>query len=133
LGHELGADDDIDLALLDLAQGVAKLGDVGGEIARQERAARLREALRDLLGDALDAGAARNERILRLAMRALVGDGDERAAMVAFEAAAEPVLDEPGRAVRTFELEAAFPAERDRRIAAAIEEEEGLLAAPERF
>ena len=54
------------------------------------------------------------------------------AAVVAHEDAAKPVLDQPGRAVGTFEAEAAFAAEGHRRIAAAIEEEESLLAAPER-
>ena len=53
--------------------------------------------------------------------------------MMAFEPAAEPVLDEPGRTVRTFELEAAFAAERDRRIAAAVQEQESLLSAPKRL
>src|SRR4030042_4034643 len=47
------------------------------------------------------------------------------------EPAPESVLDEPGRAVRAFEFEATFPAERHRRIAAAIEEQERLLAAPQ--
>ena len=51
--------------------------------------------------------------------------------MVTLEAAAEPVLDQPRRAVRAFEAEAASPAERDRRIAAPIQEQERLLAAPE--
>ena len=59
LGDELGADDDIDLALLDLAQGLAELGDVRREIARQQHAARIGKKLGDLLGDALDARPAR--------------------------------------------------------------------------
>ena len=53
--------------------------------------------------------------------------------MMAFEPAAESVLDQPGRAVRAFELEAAFPAERHRRIAATVQEQQRLLAAPERL
>ena len=49
--------------------------------------------------------------------------------MVAFEPAAEAVLDQPGGAIRAFEFEAAIPADGDRRIAAAIEKEQRLLAA----
>ena len=49
--------------------------------------------------------------------------------MVAFEAAAEAVLDQPRRAVGAFEFEAAIPADGDRRIAAPVQEEKRLLAA----
>src|SRR5262245_40774014 len=133
LGDELGADDDIDLALLDLAQGLAKIGDGGREIARQQHAARAWEPLGDLLGDALDAGTARDERILGAAFGTLLGDGHERPAMMAFEPAPESVFDEPRRAVRALEAETAFAAERHRRVAAAIEKKEHLLAAPKRL
>ena len=70
LGHELGADDDIDLAVLDLAQGLAQIAYARREVARQQHAARIGEALRDLLGDALDARPARHERMLGPAIRA---------------------------------------------------------------
>ena len=129
LGHELGADDDIDLALLDLAQGLAQIADARREVARQQHAARLGKKLGHLLGDALDARPARHQRMLGAAIRAGLGDRYESAAMVAFEPAAESVLDQPGRAVRAFEFEAAFAAERHRRIAAAIEKQQRLLAA----
>src|SRR5262249_42045664 len=49
--------------------------------------------------------------------------------MVADELPAETVIDQPGVAVRAGQAEAAGAAERKRRIAAAIEEEQGLLAA----
>src|ERR1700722_6598681 len=54
------------------------------------------------------------------------------AAMVADELPAETVIDQPGVAVRAGKAEAAGPAERERRIAAAIEEKQRLLAALER-
>ena len=38
------------------------------------------------------------------------------------------MLDQPGRAIRAFEFEAAVPAHGDRRIAAAVEEQQRLLA-----
>src|SRR5262245_58543004 len=133
LGDELGADDVIDLSLLYLAQRLAEIVDGVREIARQQHAACAREALGDLLGDTLDAGAARDERVLGAAFGTVLGDRHERPAMVALEPASESVLDEPGRAVRALEPEAAFAAERHRRIAAAIEKEKRLLAALKRL
>src|SRR5262245_66169969 len=49
--------------------------------------------------------------------------------MVADELPAEAVIDQPGVAVRTGQAKTAGAAERERRIAAAIEEEECLLVA----
>ena len=49
--------------------------------------------------------------------------------MVTFQPAAEAVLHQPGRAIRTLEAEAAFAAERHRGIAPPIEEQQSLLAA----
>ena len=49
--------------------------------------------------------------------------------MVAFEPAAEAMLDQPGRAVGAFEFEAAIPADGDRRIAAAVQKQQRLLTA----
>src|SRR3546814_15317353 len=51
------------------------------------------------------------------------------AAMVTLQAAVTAVLDQPGRTVRAFKAMAAGTAERQRRIAATIEEQHGLLAA----
>jgi hypothetical protein len=81
-----------------------------------------------LLGQALDARAAGDE---------VVGDaagfaGERRrldiAAVMADELATEAMLDQPGRALRAFDALAAGAAQRDRRIAAAIEEQQRLLA-----
>ena len=131
LGDELGADDDIDLALLDLAQGLAQIADA--RRACRSTAARVRASgKRSATSSAMRStpGPHGDERMLGARnsgrSRAMRHEGP---AMVAFEPAAESVLDQPGRAVRAFESEAAFPAERHRRIAAAIEEEERLLAA----
>jgi hypothetical protein len=52
--------------------------------------------------------------------------------MVAHERAAKAVLDEPGGTVRAFVAVAAGAAERERRVAAAVEEQERLLAGVER-
>src|SRR6202042_777460 len=50
------------------------------------------------------------------------------AAMMANEGGTETVLDQPGRAIGAFEAMTATPAQRERRIAGAIEEEHRLLA-----
>ena len=54
------------------------------------------------------------------------------AAMVADELAAEAMIDQPGRAVGAGEAEAAGAAQRERRVAAAIEKQQRLLAALQR-
>jgi hypothetical protein len=51
--------------------------------------------------------------------------------VVADQAAPEAVVDQPGVAVRTGEAKTALPAQRQRRVAAAIEEQQRLLAAPD--
>ena len=84
LGDELRADDDVDLAVLDLAQGLAQVADAWGEIARQKHAPRLGEECSDFFVDAFDTGAARHERMLRPAIGTSFGDGNEGAAMVTF-------------------------------------------------
>src|ERR1700687_3140747 len=52
--------------------------------------------------------------------------------MVADQPPLEAVVDQPGVAVRACQAKAALPAERERRIAAAVEEQQRLLAAFER-
>ena len=63
----------------------------------------------------------------------MVGARLEVAAMVAKQDAAEAVFHQPGRAVGALEAVAAGPAERQRRIAPAVEEEERLLALGQRL
>ena len=83
---------------------------------------------RDLLGEALDAGAAGDERVAsrrspgRRRPRHRDGRNGGR------RARAEAVLDQPGVAVRALEAMAAGAAQRQRRIAAPVEEQQRLLA-----
>src|ERR1044072_5069170 len=120
LGHELRADHNVDLALLDFAQSFAEIANVRRQVARQEHPARIGEAFGALLGDTLDARPARHERMLGAAFRAGLGHGNELAATMAFESLAEPVLDKPGRAIRTLEFEPAVAADGDRRVTATV-------------
>src|SRR5260370_20417695 len=102
------------------------------EIARQPQEAACRKQLRRFLFQPFDAGAARDERISRLTLRAFRRQRHREAAMVADQAAPEPVIDQPGVAIRTSEPKSALAAKRERGVAAAIEEKEGLLAAFDR-
>ena len=61
------------------------------------------------------------------ALRALLRDRQREAAVVAVEPLAEAVLDQPGRALRAFDAMAARAAQRQRRVAAPIEEQQRLL------
>ena len=87
----------------------------------------------DFFGDALDARPAGDEMVERAAFRAGVRALFVMAAMVADELAAKAVLDQPARAVRALEAMAADAAERQRRIAAPVEEQQRLLAALQRL
>src|SRR3546814_14189810 len=81
-----------------------------------------------LVCNALDAGAASDEAVLILAFGAEPRRRHDMAAMMAGEAVDEAVLDHPCGAVRALDAVAAGAAERQRREAAAIEEEKALLA-----
>ena len=80
----------------------------------------------------LHARPDRDERIGRLALRALRRRRHREAAVMADEPPLEAVIDQPGVAVRTGEAVAALPAERERRIAAAVEKQQRLFAALDR-
>ena len=74
----------------------AHLGQRRHQVGRQQARARLRKALRHLLGDALDARAAGDERIRLPALGALLGDRQREAAVVAVE----PMADSGARPAR---------------------------------
>ncbi len=80
----------------------------------------------------LDAGADGGETFAGMAVRAGRRRRHGEAAMVADQALAEAVVDQPGVAIRALQAEAAGAAERERRIAAAVEEQQRLLFALER-
>src|ERR1039458_5512311 len=80
----------------------------------------------------LDAGAEGRETFGGMAMRAFRRRRHGEAAMVAHQPPLEAVIDQPGVAIRALQAEAAGAAERERRVAAAIEEQQRLLAAFER-
>ena len=116
----------------DVGELLAHALDRGDEIARQHQHARAGKQLAHLFVQPLDARAAGDERVRRLAFRASRRMRHGEAAVVADELAAEAMIDQPGVAVRAREAEAAGAAQRQRRVAAAIEKQQRLLAALER-
>ena len=83
--------------------------------------------LRHFLGDALDAGAAGDQRVHLAAFGAGVGHRHLVAAMVAGEPPAQAMLDHPGGAIGALDARAAGAAEGERCIAAAVEEQQCLF------
>ena len=128
-GDDLRADDKIDLAGRDGVRGCGGGVRAGKGVARHDEPAGGLEDLGGLLRDALDTGADRYEARLRGAGRAGRRDRLHVAAVVAGEQLAGAVLDEPGRTVRALHAVAARAAEGQRCVAAAVEEQHGLLAA----
>jgi hypothetical protein len=133
LGHELSPDDDIEAPLGDILELLAQPLNRFDEIARQHQDPALGKQLRGLLLQPFDSRTDRDERIRRLTVRALRRERHGEPAMVADEAPPEAMIDQPGIAIGTGEPETTAAAKRQRRIAAAIEEEKGLLAALKRI
>ena len=131
LGDDLGADQHI-VAALD-----HRIGEFGGgtwpgqEIADHQRDARLGKTRRDLLVEALDPRAARHQRSGGETFRADRRNRRGIAAMVADQAASKAMLDQPGGAVRTLKPVAAGAAQGQGRVAAAVQEQQRLLAGRE--
>ena len=77
---------------------------------------------------ALDAGADRDQRLLGLAMRTDMRARHREAAMMADQPLAKAMIDQPGIADGAGKAMPAGAAQRQRRIAAAVEEQQRLLA-----
>ena len=128
LGHDLRADDDIDLMRFDLVDDGPHFRETGNEIGGQEREAGLREAFGDFFRHALYARAASDHTVGRAALGALLGKRNREAAVMAIQALLEAVLDEPRGALGAFAAVPARAAQRQRGIAAPVEKQQRLLA-----
>src|ERR1700759_1248930 len=80
-----------------------------------------------LLGDAFDPGADRRQAVPLAARWTFRWNNQGMAAMMAQKLAPGTVLDQPGGAVGALHPVAAMAAQRQRRIAAAVEEQHRLL------
>ena len=132
LGHQLRTDDQIELPLLDIAQGIAEQ-EPTRQVARQHADARLWKAQRRLFRQPLDARPHRHHLALSLAMRAGLRHRLQMPAMVAHQLAPEAMLDQRGSAVGAFQPVPAGPAQGQRRIAAAVQEQQRLIARRQRL
>ena len=128
LGHDLRADDEVDLPPLDPVRGVGRGGRAGQGVAGHYQAARIGKQGVGFLGNALDAGADRHQAVLRPAGGARGWNVLRMRAMVARQHLPRPVLHKPRGAIRALHPVPARPAQRERRIAAAVQEQHGLLA-----
>ena len=127
-GDQLRADDDVEAALRHVVQFLAQALHRGDQIAGQHKEPRLRKQRAHFFFQALDARPDGGERIRRLAVRARGRMRRGEAAVMTNKLPAEAVIDQPGVAMRAGEAIAAGAAERQRRVAAAIKEEQRLLA-----
>ena len=91
------------------------------------------KACRRLFRQPLDARPHRHHLALRMAVRAFLRHGFEMAAVMAHQLPPEAVLDEGGRAIGAFQPVPAGAAQRQRRIAPAIEEQQRLVALGQRL
>ena len=133
LGDHLGADQEVELAVADLAQQLGRGRRPGQGVAGQQCGPGLGEERGDLLGQALDPRAAGRQGILGLAGRAVLGQRQHVAAVVALQAPDQAVLDQPGGAIGAVQAMAAAAAEGQRRVAPPVQEQQGLLPGRQRL
>ena len=101
-------------------------------VARGDGDARLRKQRGEFLRHALHAGAAGDQAAFGAALRAFGRRRGFIAALMTGKPLAIAMLDQPGRTVAARHLVAAGFAQRQRRIAAAVEEQHRLLAGGQR-
>jgi hypothetical protein len=95
LRHQLRADNDVDTALGDLVQLAAHGLDRGDQVTRQHHRARLRKQRNRLFLEPLHTRADRDQRLLRRAIWAGGRTRHREAAMMADQALAEAMIDQP--------------------------------------
>ena len=131
LGHQLRADDEIIMPGLDIGERIPEQG-AARQIARQHADAGFQKARGGFFRQPLDARSHRHHLARRLALGASLRHRLQMAAMVAHQLLAEAMLDERGRTIGTFQPMPAGPAQRQRRIAPAVEEQQRLIARGQR-
>ena len=133
LGDQLRADDDVDAAFGDLVQFAAHDLERGDQVARQHHGARLRKQRGDLFLQPLDARADGDQRLLGLTLRTGMRPRHREAAVMTDQPLAKAVIDQPRIADVAGKAVTAGAAQRQRRIAAPIEEQQRLLAPLDRL
>ena len=134
LGHHLRADDDVGLARLDLRDDLAHLGQRrarGRRTAAPARASGKRSATSSAMRSTPGPQATSESGSPHLGH--FSGIGSEKPQWWQSSRLAVAVLDQPGRALRAVDAMAAGAAQRQRRVAAAIEEQQRLLPCGQRL
>lgn len=126
LGHELGSDHQIILALGHVPYDIAQ-ENTAGEVAGENGKARFGKSLCGFFSKAFDARTAGHELVFDAALRAGLRRGFMMAAVVAHKLAAKAVLDQRGGAIRAIHAVAAGAADGNRRIATTIEKKQSLI------
>ncbi len=127
--HKLRADDEIESPLCHVVELGAQALDRFHQVARQHQDAGAGKQFGRFLLQPLDAGADGREGIGRVAVRALRWRRHGETAMMADQPLAKAMIDQPGIAIRALQAEAAGAAERERRVAAAVQEQQRLFFA----
>src|SRR5579883_2990909 len=107
---------------------MAQMVEAAERVRRKDERSRVREQKLRFLRQPLDARTAGGQAVGLVAGRAEFGPPLDMSAMVADELAPETMLDQPRGAIGALKAKAVGPAKRQRRIAAAIEKEQRLLA-----
>jgi hypothetical protein len=127
LGHHLRADHNIDGTGLNAADDLAHVHERGHQIGGEQGDAGVWKPFGHLLGDALNPRSAGNEAINIAALWTFLRDRQGETAMVTVEPVPIAMLNQPGGALGTVETVTTGTAQRQRSIAAPVEEQEALL------
>ena len=128
-GGGLGGDHDVELAGGHGVDQGARVGGAGDRVGREHRQPGPRKQAARLFLHPLDARTDGDQRVLGLAMRAELRLGHGKPGQMADQTPGVAMLDQPGIAVRRAHPLAAGPAENQRGVTTAVEEQQRLLTA----
>ena len=128
LCRHLRADDDVDLAIGDGTDKAFGASGRGHRVAGKNGEAGVGESLQHLFGQPLDTGTAGLHAVFLATFDAVPARTCLMAAIMAFQAPGKPVDHHPAVTVRAGDLGSAGAAQRQGRIATAIQEQQRLLA-----
>ena len=128
LCHHLRADDDIDLAIGDRPDKSLGTGRCCHGIAREHREPGFGKAVQYFFGKPFHPRTAGLHAVFLAAFGTIALRARLIAAIMAFQPAGQPVCHHPAVAIRAGDLVAATAAQRKRRIAPAVQEQQRLLA-----
>src|SRR5262245_50164131 len=132
LGHELRADHEIESPPCHVVEFLPQTVDRFHQVARKHEYACLWKELGCFGFKTLDARPHRSEALGGVAIRAFRGGRNGVSAVVTHQPPLEPMIDQPGVAIRTVQAKAAGAAERQGGVTTPIEKQQRLFASGER-